>query len=107
QRYSFNQKLRENVGPVRADRHAHADFACALGHADQHDVHDSDSADYERYAGDGTKQKCHHFRRSGGRFGDFLLSPHGKVLFPTLPYVMTLSKSVDTLLLLVCDLDRI
>ena len=37
---------------ARAERFANADFAGALGDADQHDVHDHDAADHQRNAGD-------------------------------------------------------
>ena len=40
----FSEELGENVTRLRADCHAQADFAGALGDADQHDVHDADAA---------------------------------------------------------------
>ena len=40
------------TSPCRAPSgFAHADFARALGHADQHDVHDHDAAHHQRNAG--------------------------------------------------------
>ena len=46
----------QDVAAVRADGHADADLARALGHAHEHDVHDPDAADEERDAGDRAEQ---------------------------------------------------
>ena len=59
QRHSFNQKLRQNIVAARADCHAHTDFARSLGHADEHDVHDSNSADQQRYSCNCSQQNSH------------------------------------------------
>ena len=42
--------------PLRADRHAQADLARALGDRHQHDVHDADAADEERHRRDRGEQ---------------------------------------------------
>ena len=65
---------------ARADRHAQADFADALGHRHQHDVHDADAADDQRDAGDRAEQQRHQPRRlraRGDHFGDVA---HGEIV---------------------------
>ena len=44
ERHGFHQELADDVAAARAHGLAHADFACALGDGDQHDVHDADTA---------------------------------------------------------------
>ena len=48
ERDAFDEKLEQDVAPVRADGHADADLAGALGHAHEHDVHNADAADEQR-----------------------------------------------------------
>ena len=43
----LDQELHQDVLPAGAHRLAHADLAGALGHRDQHDVHDADAADQQ------------------------------------------------------------
>ena len=64
ERDGFDEKLQQDVATVRADGHADADLAGALGDADEHDVHDADAADDERDAGDGREQHGHGLRRA-------------------------------------------
>ena len=52
---------------LRADGFANADLAGALGHGDQHDVHDADAADGQRQHGD---QQQHDGQRQGDISGD-------------------------------------
>ena len=66
----FGQKLRQNVAPLGADGHAQADFAGALGDADQHDVHDADAADQQRDSGDGRQQQRQGAGGGGEGAGD-------------------------------------
>jgi hypothetical protein len=40
----LHQELAQDVAPPRAQGLAHADLADALGHRDEHDVHDHDAA---------------------------------------------------------------
>src|SRR5207249_8153913 len=72
ERHSLNEKLQENVAPASADRHADADFASALGDADEHDVHNADAADEQRYAGDAGEQPGHRVRGGILSFEKFL-----------------------------------
>ena len=44
----FDQELLLHVAFGRADGHANADLAGALGYRNQHDIHDADTADKER-----------------------------------------------------------
>src|ERR1035438_157791 len=44
---SFDQELHQDITAPRSDRFTHADLAGALGHADQHNIHDHDAADYQ------------------------------------------------------------
>ena len=46
------RNCRKNFLPLRADCFANADLAGALGHGDQHDVHDADATDSQRQHGD-------------------------------------------------------
>ena len=51
------EKLQPDVPHPPADRAADADFAGALGHRHDHDVHDADAADKQRDRGDGDEQE--------------------------------------------------
>ena len=48
--------MRQDVTSLRAQRLLHADLARALGHGNQHDVHQADSADAERKRADEAHQ---------------------------------------------------
>ena len=76
-----------------------ADLARPLGHTHEHDVHDSDSADHERDAGDCTEQQRHHRGGGGGCLRDFLLIAHGEIVIAAGANIMSLSKQRDDLLL--------
>lgn len=58
----FRQELHDNVGVKRPDGSSDADFARSFGNRDEHDVHDSDSSDDERYRGDSGEE---HLERVG------------------------------------------
>src|SRR5207249_2005754 len=107
QRHSFDQELGENVVAVCADRHAHTDFTRPLGHADQHDVHDADTTNHQRHAGDCAEKDRHHARCGRGSFGDLLLVANGEIVIVSWPDVVPLSKQRDDLLLSCLDLARI
>ena len=49
----LDEKLREHLRAPRADRFAHADFARPFGDRHEHDVHDADARDDQRYRADG------------------------------------------------------
>src|SRR5205814_6161330 len=91
ERDRFNQELHENVAPVRADRHARTDLACPLSYAYEHDVHDPDSADHERHAGNRAKQYRHDCSRRGRRICNLLLITHREIVIATGANVMPLS----------------
>src|SRR3546814_8707175 len=55
--HRFGEKLQAHLARAGAHRHAQADFADALGHRHQHDVHDADAADQQRNAGHGAEQR--------------------------------------------------
>jgi hypothetical protein len=44
-RRRFEQKLFQNVGLSRAERFSDADFLCAFGNGDEHNIHNHDRAD--------------------------------------------------------------
>src|SRR5207237_486255 len=46
-KHSFRQKLPQNIATAGTDRFPHTDFFCPLGHAYQHDVHDSNTCGHE------------------------------------------------------------
>ena len=48
----FRQELHDDVGIERTDGASDADFASAFRNRYEHDVHDSDASDDERYRGD-------------------------------------------------------
>jgi hypothetical protein len=50
--HRLDQELREDVEAAGADGLANADLAGALGHRDEHDVHDPNAADDERHRRD-------------------------------------------------------
>ena len=52
----FGQELEEDVALAAAERLFHADFARALRHRHQHDVHQADAADAERQRADEAQQ---------------------------------------------------
>ncbi len=52
----FRQKLKEDVALVRAQGLFDADFAGALLHRDQHDVHQADAADAQGQRSDEGEQ---------------------------------------------------
>ena len=89
-RNRFDQKLRENVAPVRAHGHARADFTRPLRYTDQHNIHDSNAANNERDTGDRAEQSGHYIGRGRGSIGDFLLIPDGEIIVATRANVMPL-----------------
>ncbi|MPL92315.1 hypothetical protein SDC9_38413 [bioreactor metagenome] len=68
--HRLDQKLPDDVAAPRADRHAHADLAGALGHRDQHDVHHPDAADDERDHRDRGDEPGHRLGGGGDRCAD-------------------------------------
>ena len=80
EREGLDQELPQNVARAGAHRHPDADFASPFGDADQHDVHNSDTADDQRNTGDGAQQNGHGARRRGGQFADLKLAAHGEVV---------------------------
>ena len=65
---------------ARADRHAQADLARALGDRDQHDVHDADAADEERHRRDRREQQREHAARGFLRGHDLGEVAHREVV---------------------------
>src|SRR5437667_4786469 len=107
QRHGFDQELRENVSPMRAHGHAHTNLARPFGHAHEHDVHDADTTNHQRHAGDCAEKDRHHARCGRGSFGDLLLVANGEIVIVSWPDVVPLSKQRDDLLLSCLDLARI
>src|SRR5690606_24336797 len=56
-RHGLDEELQKDAPPRRAERHADADLARALGDADEHDVHDADAADDQAHARDAREQQ--------------------------------------------------
>ena len=69
-RHCFHQELQHHLPRPRADGHADTDLAGALGHGNEHDVHDADAADEQAYPGHGTQQRGHHLRAGAHRIRD-------------------------------------
>src|SRR5262245_12736261 len=61
---------------MRANRDPDSNLTGAFRDAYQHDIHDADSADDQRHAGDETQQHGHRAGSFGGRFGDLQLAGH-------------------------------
>ena len=74
------EELQQHMQSARADRHAQADLARALGHRDQQDIHDADAADEERDRGDGGEQQRHDLAASLRGAGDLTEVAHGEVV---------------------------
>ena len=69
--YRFNKELFHDVACATAHRHAYADFVGAFRDGDEHDVHDSNSADNQGNQRDNQEQVGHDMAGRGKRFGDF------------------------------------
>ena len=82
----LGQELLPDVGLMRADRDANADLSRAFGHRHQHDVHDADAADDERYAANRREQKTHGLREGLGRFYDQVRVGDNEVLASMPPF---------------------
>ena len=70
QHHRLDQELHQHLAGFGADRQADADLARALGHRDQHDVHDADAADQQADAGDRRQQTGEHAGDAGEHAGD-------------------------------------
>ncbi len=57
ERRGLDEELREDVAARRAECFANADFACALGDRDEHDVHDHERAHEEADGGKGRAEE--------------------------------------------------
>ncbi len=82
--------MRENGATVGADCHADADLAGALGHGNQHDIHDADAAHQQRYGGDGSEHDGHDLGCPGGHGGERCKVAHCEVVFRTVGNAMAL-----------------
>src|SRR3954454_21584230 len=54
--HGFSQELSQDVAPPRTHRFFHANFACSLGHGNQHDVHQSHAANSQSKRSDNCQQ---------------------------------------------------
>ena len=75
------------------------DLTRPFGYADQHDVHDTDAPNDQRYAGDRAEQSSHDVGRGRCRLGDFLLIAHGEIVIAAGPDVVPLAQQDGDLLL--------
>ena len=50
----------QNIATAGPDRFAHANFLCPLGHAHEHDVHDSNASGHERNETNHERADAHH-----------------------------------------------
>src|SRR2546430_1389960 len=67
------------------------DLTGSFGYAHQHDVHNTDASNHQRYARNCTEQSSHDVGRRRCRLRDFLLIAHGKVVIATGPDVVSLA----------------
>ena len=79
--------------------HANANLTGAFGHADQHDIHNTDAAHNQGDHRDGREQQGHGFGLSGSHFGDLLLVAHGEVIILARSDFVGLAQQFDNLLL--------
>ena len=70
QRDGFDEELQQHFARCGADGEADADLVRALGHGDEHDVHDADAADQQRHPCHRREQHGHELRRGAQRLGD-------------------------------------
>ena len=64
----FGEELEKDVAVVCADGFAQADFSCAFGYGDEHDVHNADAADQEADGADAGEEGG---QGGGDRVGGF------------------------------------
>ena len=76
----LDQELHEDVPLMRADGQPDADLARALGHRDQHDVHDADAADQQADGGDRAEHAGHHIGGAGHGVGDLRHVAHREIV---------------------------
>ena len=84
ERDRFDQELKEDVPPRRAERLADADLARALGDRDEHDVHDADAADEQRHRRDSGEQRREHRGRLAQRVEDVGLIANAEIVLARL-----------------------
>ncbi|KKW16882.1 MAG: hypothetical protein UY58_C0016G0004 [Candidatus Magasanikbacteria bacterium GW2011_GWA2_50_22] len=73
ERHGLGEKLRADVGALRADRFPKADLFRALGHGREHHIHNADTADHERNARNRREQQGKGLRDARGRGNDVRL----------------------------------
>ena len=76
----------------RAHGHAHSDFACPLGHRNEHHVHDADSADNQRNRCDGNQQRGERFAGLQLRLDDVFGIANVEIIFFFRPKMMAVPK---------------
>lgn len=64
---------------MSSNGHADAELAGSLSDTDQHDIHNADTANQKRHAGNGRQQRGHDFGGGGGHLGDVFLTAHHEV----------------------------
>src|SRR5208282_4885895 len=67
EQHRLDQELQQDVRSLCADRHPNADFAGALRHRHEQDIHYSDSTDEQRNRCDRREQERHHAAAGLGR----------------------------------------
>ena len=78
-----------------AYRHPYTDFARSFGDGDQHDIHDSDSTDDQRYRTDNSKQHGHRQGSCCRRLSHFVRAANAEVVIFTRPQMMALSQQAE------------
>lgn len=67
----FNEKLQHNSSSSCANRLSDTDLSCSLCYRYQHDIHDPDSTDQQRYGCDSSDHQRHGVSDTGHGFHDF------------------------------------
>ena len=76
----FGQELDQDVHAPRPECLSQPDLARALGHRNQHDVHDADPAHQQRYSCDAAQEDGQHPGDRACRIQEILLGEDGEVI---------------------------
>ena len=90
--YRFNQKLSKDIVRLGSDGLAQSDFACPFPERNQHDIHDADTAHYQRHGSNGGQHDRHDARRRFLGREQLLQITNGKVVGFRCLQMMTLTK---------------
>ena len=91
-RRGLNEKLAHHIPWPRTNRHAHADFACPLRDANQHDIHDANTTDQQRYARNSSKPNRENLGRGLDGRENIAQIAQGEIIFIAFPQAVPLAQ---------------